>query len=234
MAIPGEFSKTTKWRTVLIARIPTQRLTYSNAFRQHPQRCKTSVPIITCFPLCVSIFLFLSASFTCSFFYINQSTCFLSLCVCVCVGYDKYLSNSGAITKTLWKSVQAIPNKTYSHLKHAKVKGATSRYFESILWRHKLQLKCCETKRQGFAKEEKHHRSDSREKKNKDGRGWWRLKRIGSDDFEKFSYFFFTKCTSGDVTPLKNLLWRGKVFRCTSAALCISTTWVFRGLLRPI
>ena len=37
--------------------------------------------------------------------------------------------------------------------------------------------------------------------RNKDGRGWRRLKRIGNDDFEKLSQFF-SKYTNGHVAPL--------------------------------
>ena len=39
-------------------------------------------------------------------------------------------------------------------------------------------------------KKEKHQRVDSKAKRNKDGWGWQRLKRIGNDDFEKFSQLF--------------------------------------------
>ena len=38
--------------------------------------------------------------------------------------------------------------------------------------------------------EEKHQRSDSKTKRNEDGGGWRRLKRIENADFKKFSQFF--------------------------------------------
>ena len=70
-----------------------------------------------------------------------------------------------------------------------KLKGATSRCFESFLWWPKLRLKCWEILKLWFAKEEKNQRGDSKTKRNKDGRGWTRLKRIRNDYFEKFSKF---------------------------------------------
>ena len=48
--------------------------------------------------------------------------------------------------------------------------------------------------------EEKRQKGDFETKRNKDGSGWRRLKRIGNNDFEKFSEFF-SKYTNDDVAP---------------------------------
>ena len=47
---------------------------------------------------------------------------------------------------------------------------------------------------------EKHQRRGSNGKRNMDG-GGWRMKRIGNDDFGKFS--LFSKYTNDDVAPLR-------------------------------
>ena len=70
---------------------------------------------------------------------------------------------------------------------------AMSRYFEPFLWRPKLRLKCCEIYKIMVYWGRKHRRGDSRVKRNKDGWGWRRLKRIGKNDFEKLSLFFQNK-----------------------------------------
>ena len=60
-----------------------------------------------------------------------------------------------------------------------------------FFWRPKLRFKCIKNLKKMFANEEKHQSADSKAKRNKDGWGWRRLKRIGNYDFEKFSHFFF-------------------------------------------
>ena len=50
-------------------------------------------------------------------------------------------------------------------------------------------------KNNGLLRKKKKQRGDSKAKRNKNGWGWRRLKRIGNDDFEKFSQFFQNKRT---------------------------------------
>lgn len=74
-------------------------------------------------------------------------------------------------------------------------------------------------------KEEKHQKSDSRKKRNKDGWGWRRLKRIGNDDFEKFRLIFSKKFLKNwkerRQSPFNS--WRYHVFART-------LTWYFIGV----
>ena len=62
--------------------------------------------------------------------------------------------------------------------------------------------------------EGEHQRSNSKTKRNKDGWGWTRLKRIGNNDFEKFRYFFQNtrtwwrkKIVMITVKPIDTMLW---------------------------